>query len=169
MKPFLVALAFWAPMLAESGVSFVNEGVVNAPVEEVWKAVSTSEGYKILGPAQAEVDLRIGGRIRSRYGKDGALGDDETIVNRILAYEPPTMMAIQIEKPPKTFPFKEAWKNSWTVLTLKPLEGGRTLVRAASLGYGSDAESEAMRKFFEAGNQQVIQNIQKHFAGAVDK
>jgi uncharacterized protein YndB with AHSA1/START domain len=165
MKGWLLALVLWAPTFAENGVSFVNEGVVDAPVEEVWKLVSTSEGYKVLGPAQAEVDLRVGGKIRTRYGTDGPLGDDQTIENRILAFEPPTMMAIQIAKPPRTFPFKEAWKNPWTVLTLKPLEGGRTLVRSASLGYGSDPESEAMRKFFEAGNQEVIQNIQKHFSG----
>jgi len=164
MKALLVVLVLWTPILAENGVSFVNEGIVDAPIEEVRKIVSTSEGYRVLGPAQAEVDLRIGGKIRARYGSDGPLWDEETIENRILAFEPPTMMAIQIEKPPKSFPFKEAWKNPWSVLTLKPLEGGRTLVRAASLGYGSDSESDAMRKFFETGNQQVIQNIKKHFS-----
>ena len=38
-------------------VSFVNEGVVEAPIEEVWKIFATSEGYKVLGPALADVDL----------------------------------------------------------------------------------------------------------------
>lgn len=164
MKFWLIALLACAPMLAENALSFVNEGVVDAPVEEVWKIVSTSDGYKVLGPSQAEVDLRIGGAIRSRYGNDGPLGDDQTIENRILAFEPPTMLALQIYKPPKSFPFKQAWKSCWTVLTLKPLDNGHTLVRAASLGYGSDEESQAMRRFFEAGNGEVIQNIQKHFA-----
>ena len=44
----------------------MNEGVIDAPIEEVWKIFSTSEGYKALGPALAEVDLRIGGTIRSQ-------------------------------------------------------------------------------------------------------
>jgi uncharacterized protein YndB with AHSA1/START domain len=164
MKFWLIAIVLATRLLAADAVTFVNEGVIDAPIEEVWKVVSTSEGYRVLGPAQAEVDLRIGGTIRARYGNDGPLGDDQTIENRILAYEPPIMMATQIQKPPKTFPFKEAWRKPWTVLTLKPLDGGRTLVRAASLGYGTDSESRAMQKFFESGNQQVIQNIQKHFA-----
>jgi uncharacterized protein YndB with AHSA1/START domain len=134
MKALLVVLVLWTPMLAENGVSFVNEGIVDAPIEEVWKIVSTSEGYRVLGPAQAEVDLRIGGKIRARYGSDGPLGDEETIENRILAFEPPTMMAIQIQKPPKSFPFKEAWKNPWSVLTLKPFgEDARLSVRRASV------------------------------------
>jgi uncharacterized protein YndB with AHSA1/START domain len=145
-------------------VSFVNEGVVEAPVEEVWKVFATSEGYKVLGPALAEVDLRLGGTIRSRYRADGTLGDAETIENTILAYEPPTMMAMRITRTPASFPFKDAWKSTWTVLTLAPVDGGKTLLRAASLGFGADEESVAMQRFFEAGNQSVIANVQRHFA-----
>ena len=147
-------------------LSFVNEGVVDAPVSEVWKVFSTSEGYKVLGPALADVDLRVGGAIRSRYDANGTLGDAETIENTILAYEPPTMMALRISKTPQSFPFKEAWKTTWTVITLAPVESDKTLVRAASLGFGTDEESVAMRRFFEAGNQSVIDNVRQHFAGA---
>lgn len=151
--------------LQSSGdVSFANEGIVDAPPAEVWRIFSTSEGYKVLGPAQAQVDLRVGGLIRSRYGNDGSLGDDETVENVILAYEPLRMMALRIQKPPKSFPFKEAWKSSWTVITLADAGGGKTHVRAASLGFGTDAESLQMRTFFERGNQQVIELVQKHFA-----
>ena len=160
---FFVTLAVWG---GTDGVSFVNEGIVNAPVEEVWKALTTSEGYKILGPAQAEVDLRIGGTIRTRYSNTGPLGDEETIENLILAYEPPVMIATRIQKTPKGFPFKEAWKHTWTVVTLERLEGNRTRIRGASLGFGTDEESLAMKTFFERGNQQTIENIKKHFAQA---
>jgi uncharacterized protein YndB with AHSA1/START domain len=145
-------------------LSFVNEGVVEAPIAEVWKVFATSEGYTVLGPALAEVDLRIGGTIRSRYRSDGPLGDAETIENTILAYEPPRMMATRITKTPASFPFKTAWRNPWTVITLVPVESGKTLVRAASLGFGTDEESVAMRRFFEAGNQSVIAGVQRHFA-----
>jgi uncharacterized protein YndB with AHSA1/START domain len=165
MKAWIAVLALAAGAAARADdVSFVNEGIVDAPIAEVWRIWSTSEGYKVLGPALAEVDLRVGGTIRSRYRADGVLGDAETIENVILAYEPPTMMAIKITKPPATFPFKEAWRKPWTVLTLVPLEGDRTLIRAASLGYGTDQESLAMRRFFEAGNQQTIEAVQRHFA-----
>ena len=159
---------FWV-LFAVSGaavadeVSFVNEGVAPAPIEEVWKVLSTSEGYKAMGPALAEVDLRVGGVIRSRYRADGVLGDAETIENVILAYEPPRMIALRIQKPPATFPFKEAWLKPWTVMTLTPLDNGHTHLRAASLGYGSDEDSVAMRRFFEAGNQQTIDAIRRHF------
>ncbi len=75
------------------------------------------------------------------------------------------MMALRISKTPASFPFKNAWKRTWTVITLVPVESGKTLVRAASLGFGTDEESVAMRRFFEAGNQSVIEDVQRHFAG----
>jgi hypothetical protein len=105
----------------------------------------------------------LGGLIRSRYSATGALGDDETIVQRILAYEPGRMIAVRIEKPPKSFPFKEAWKTTWTVVTLTDLGNGRTGIRAASMGYGTDEESVAMRRFFEAGNASTIKAVQQYF------
>ena len=143
--------------------SFINEGIVNAPVPEVWKVWTSGEGYRALGAAKADVDFRIGGLIRSHYSATGVLGDDGTIENRILAYEPQRMIAIRIDRPPKAFPFKEAWKRTWTVLTLTDTGNNRTHVRIASMGFGSDAESMAMRRFFETGNAYTVKTLQKHF------
>lgn len=143
--------------------SFVNEGIVNAPVSAVWNVWTSDEGYKSLGVAKAEVDFRIGGLIRSHYSATGILGDEGTIENRILAYEPRRMIAIRIDRPPKSFPFKEAWKNTWTVITLTDLGNSRTRIRVASMGFGTDEESIAMRRFFEAGNALTLKTLQRHF------
>ena len=158
----LVLLTACGAAQAADEVSFVNEGVIPAPIDEVWKVFSTSEGYKALGPALAEVDLRVGGTIRSRYRADGVLGDAETIENLIVDYRAPVMMAIRIQKTPASFPFKEAWKSAWTVMTLTPTDDG-THLRIASYGYGADDESVAMRRFFEAGNQQTLETLRRHF------
>ncbi len=158
----LVSLLACGAAQAADEVSFVNEGVIPAPIDEVWKVFSTSEGYKALGPALAEVDLRVGGTIRSRYRADGVLGDAETIENVIIDYQAPVTMAIRIQKTPASFPFKEAWKSAWTVMTLTPTDDG-THLRIASYGYGTDEESLAMRRFFEAGNQQTLETLRRHF------
>lgn len=147
-------------------VSFVTEGTVSAPIAAVWRVWSTSDGFKATGVAMADVDLRVGGLIRSRYAAGGSLGDEQTIENEILAYEPPRMIAIRIHRPPANFPFKDAWKHTWTVVTLTPVDANRTKVRAASLGYGSDAESTAMRRFFERGNQQTLDALAAYFSRA---
>ena len=152
---------------AEDAPSFVNEAILNAPVASVWRVWTSGEGYKLVGVALADVDFRIGGLIRSRYSAAGALGDEETIENRILAYEPQRMIAIRIEHPPKSFPFREAWKSTWTVVTLSDLGNNRTHIRVASMGYGTDQESMAMRRFFESGNAATLKTLQSHFQSSL--
>jgi uncharacterized protein YndB with AHSA1/START domain len=144
--------------------TFVNEATLPAPIVDVWRVWSTSEGYKAVGVALADVDLRVGGLIRSRYAADGVLGDAQTIENEILAYEPPRMIAFRIHKTPANFPFKDAWKRTWTVVTLTPVDAGHTHLRAASLGFGSDPESVSMRQFFERGNQQTMDSLTAYFS-----
>ena len=155
--------AAWGALAAGQAPTLATEGIIDAPVAEVWKVFSTSEGYKAVGVALAEVDFRIGGTIRSRYSANGVLGDDETIENQIMAYEPLRMIAMRIQKPPRTFPFQQAWKQGWTVVTLTDLGDGRTRLRAASVDFGTDEESQAMRRFFERGNQQTLETLQAHF------
>jgi uncharacterized protein YndB with AHSA1/START domain len=130
---FLVLLYACSTALAADEPSFVNEGIIPAPIDEVWKVFATSEGYKALGPALADVDLRFGGLIRSRYRADGVLGDAETIENVIVDYRAPATMTIRISKTPASFPFKEAWESTWTVLMLTPTDEG-THLRAESYG-----------------------------------
>ena len=117
-----------------------------------------------IGAIALDVDLRIGGLIRSRYASDGVLGDAQTIEQEILAYEPLRMIATRIHRPPANFPFKQAWRQMWTVVTLTPLSDGRTSLRAASLGFGADPESVAMRRFFEDGNAVTLKTLAEHFA-----
>jgi len=45
---------------------------------------------------------------------------------------------------------------------LTPTDEG-THLRVTSYGYGIDEESLAMRRFFEAGNQQTIETLRRHF------
>ena len=148
---------------SDEAPSFVNEGTVNAAAPEVWKVWTSGEGYKAVGVALADVDFRIDGLIRSRYRADGVLGDEETIENRIMAYEPQRMIAIRIERPPRSFPFHEAWKHTWTVVTLSDAGNGRTHIRVASMGFGTDPESLQMKQFFIRGNQDTLETLARHF------
>src|SRR5678815_2572921 len=138
----------------------VTEGFVNAPIAEVWRIFTTSEGFKITGAAQAAVDLRIAGEIRSHYDPKGTLGDAETIVNEILAYEPERMLAIRIKQAPASFPHRDAVAGTWTVIYFNPA-GDMTQVRMVGLGYDDSPASQAMRKFFAEGNRWTLDHIAK--------
>lgn len=176
MRVFIIAVALALPVCAHAYQSLdgqeraqadtaplVHEGIINAPVAEVWRIFTTGEGFKSLGVAQADVDLRIGGLIRSHYSPDGVLGDPGTIQNQIIAFEPERMLAIRIHQPPAGFPFKEAWKGTWSVITFHDLGDGRTALRIAGLGYTADPESQSMRTFFQTGNEWTVKTLQSRF------
>jgi uncharacterized protein YndB with AHSA1/START domain len=141
----------------------VTEGIVGAPIDEVWKVFSTAEGYKKLGVAQARLDFRPGGLLLSSYDPNATLGDEKTIETEIVAYEPKRLVVTRIVRPPKGFPFMEAYKHVWTVISLTDLGDKRTRVRVAMVGYGNDEESQKMRAFFAAGNAYVLKTLQSKF------
>ncbi|MEX2217791.1 MAG: SRPBCC domain-containing protein [Phycisphaerales bacterium] len=144
----------------------VVEQIVAAPPEELWRVFTTGEGFTKLGVAKAEVDLRVGGLMRSHYRPEGVIGDEGTIENQIIAYEPLRMIAFRIHKPPAGFPFKEAWKGTWSVATFTDLGDGRTHLRLAGLGYTDEPESRAMREFFEKGNAWTLEKLASQYDAA---
>jgi len=167
MTKFWTGLGLWAASLMVTAVHAaepqVTEGFINAPIAEVWRLFTTSDGYKATGVAHAEVDLRVGGAIRSHYDAKGALGDSETIVNEILAYEPQRMLAIRIKQAPAAFPYRDAMKSQWTVLYFTPSGNDMTHIRIVGLGYTDTPESQAMRKFFADGNRWTLDHLAKPY------
>ncbi len=143
----------------------VHEADLDVPVSKVWDVFSTDEGFKNFGVAHAKIDFRIGGKMLSHYDPKGVIGDEGTIENTILAFEPQRMVAWHITKPPKGFPFMNAFKTTWSVATLTDLGDGRTHLRLTGLGYTADEESQKMRAFFEQGNAYVLDGLKKRLGG----
>jgi uncharacterized protein YndB with AHSA1/START domain len=159
-------VALWAGLLTSGVLAAepqVTEGFVNAPVATVWRIFTTSDGLVQTGVAQAAVDLRIGGEIRAHYDPQGRLGDPETIVNAVLAYEPQRMLALRVKQAPAKFPHREALANIWTVLYFTPSGEDMTHVRIVGLGYSSDAASQGLREYFETANRQTLDHIAKQY------
>ncbi len=153
-----------APVVHAASDTQVIEKTLRASLRDVWEAFTTAEGFKKLGVAHCDVDMRVGGLIRTHYNPKGVLGDEGTIHNEILAWEPLRMLAFRIHKPPQNFPFSEAtWKSTWSVATFSDLGDGRTHIRLAGMGYPATEEGQKMRKFFEQGNQWVLDNLQRRF------
>lgn len=148
---------------AQADDSVVAEGLVNAPVAVVWSAWVTSSGLKSWLAPHAEIDLRIDGLMRSNYDPKGTLGDQGTIENRVLAYEPERMLSIRVVKAPENFPFKAKVGDMWTVLYFQPAPEGGTRLRIVGLGFGSDDESHRMKEYFRQGNAYTLARLQKHF------
>ncbi len=156
-------LAAWFATAAWGAQPQITEGFISAPVAEVWRLFTTSDGYLATGVAHADVRLAIGGEIRSHYDPKGKLGDAETIVNEILAYEPERMLSLRVKQAPASFPHREALAGKWTVIYLYPAGENMTHVRIVGLGYDDTPASQSMRKFFAEGNRWTLDHIAKRY------
>jgi len=163
LSMILGVTAITMPVLADR--TLVHEAVIAAPVAQVWDAFTTAEGFQSWAVPLAEIDLRVGGSIRSNYNPNGTIGDAGTIVNEILAYEPQRMLAIRNTKAPEGFPNAELFTKTWSVLHFEPVDDlrDRTRVRLVGLGYGEGGAWDDLYAFFKAGNAQSLEALRKKF------
>jgi hypothetical protein len=61
--------------------------------------------------AHSEVELKVGGRMRTHYDPKGMIGDPQTIESEIISYDPGRMLSTRVTKPPEGFPFPDAVKG----------------------------------------------------------
>lgn len=143
--------------------SLVTEGYVNAPIAEVWRVFTTAEGLKTTGVGQAEVDLRVGGSIRSREAAGGALGDPQTLVREILAFDPERMLALKVRQVPAGFAHAAAIGSTWTIIYFAPSGVDMTHVRIVGLGYRSDSDSQALRQWTAKADRDTLDTVAKRY------
>ncbi len=164
---FVLALALVPISVTAFGAEdspLVHEGIVAAPLDDVWTAFTTREGQESWMVAHSEIDLKIGGQMRTHYDPKGTIGDAKTIENTIICYDPKRMLSLKVSKPPEGFPFPNAVKNMWTVIYFEANSPTTTRVRIVGLGFGDDEESKKMREFFDRGNAFTLKKLQEKFA-----
>jgi len=146
--------------------ALVHEGAIDAPVEAVWRAWTTSEGLKSWLAPHADIDLRIGGKMRTNYDAAGSLDDANAIENTILSFEPERMLSVRVTNAPEDFPFAATIGDMWTVVYFVPGARDQTVVRIVSLGFTVEADSQAMRAFFDQGNAATLQQMRQRLGRA---
>lgn len=149
--------------LATADQPLVTSGIINAPVKDVWTAFTTTEGIKSWMVAEGDVDLRIGGKIRTGYASGTDLNGPNAIENTIIAFDPEHMLSIRNTKAPEKFPFKRAVSEVWTVIYMEPVDKKSTKVTIRMLGYRREDEFIKMRRFFMDGNKQTLDELSQHF------
>src|SRR5688572_15022296 len=102
-------------ILGDDG-TLVHEAMIKAPIEKVWEAFTTKAGLESWMAAHAEIDLRVGGKMRTNYRPEGTIGDENTIENTILSFRPKRMLSIRASGAPRDFPFKKAMESTWSVM-----------------------------------------------------
>jgi uncharacterized protein YndB with AHSA1/START domain len=167
IKQFLiVGPAMLALILAPTAPAetLVHETVVDAPVAVVWNAFTDADEISTWMVPKADIDLRIGGLLRTTYNPEADLDGPEAIHHRILAYEPQRMLAMRVVKCPDDFEFAALVEQCWQVSYFAPAGPQRTTIRAVGLGYGEGEKWDQMRAFFDQGNTWTYEQLREKFA-----
>ena len=137
----------------------VDEFEIQASVNDVWAAFTTTEGLKSWVAPLADIDFRVGGKWRANYNKDGQLGDETTIENTILCYDPKRMLSMRATGFPKGFEFVDAAKETWSIFYFELLSETETKVTIVGLGYNDSEQSKKLRAFFEPANRYSMDQL----------
>lgn len=133
---------------------------VNVPLDSVWNAYTTKKGWESWVSAQAEIDFKINGIIKSNYNKEVDINDDSTIILHITNYIPKRMLTLQAELT-KNFPafMKEDQKDLYNMILFEEIEPSKTKVISYGIGYKNNEKYMSLMKFFIQGNEQSYLNL----------
>jgi uncharacterized protein YndB with AHSA1/START domain len=159
----LIAALASAATAADKG-AIVNEAVIDGPAGDVWRLITTKDGMESWIVPHAEIDLRVGGLMRTNHDPNGTIGDSKTITNRILAIVPKRMFSLQVAGVPAGYPFAESVRGTWYEISLSPLPRGQTRVRCVGRGFGNGPVEFAARAFVDKASAWELGQLQKVFA-----
>lgn len=141
----------------------IQEFTVKSPIDSVWHAYTTKKGYESWAAPLAEVDLKVGGFIKSNYNKAGKIGDSTTIVTHIINYVPKTLLTLQAEIT-DNFPefMKKEAKDFYNVIYFNELKNGMTNVKSFGIGYKNNPKYLSLMGYFIPANEKVIMKLIEH-------
>lgn len=155
---FTVGIFVCGPLSAQDS-RVEDEFQIEASVDQVWDAFTTPEGLKSWVAPLADVDFRVGGKWRANYNEDGKLGDETTIENTILCYDPKRMISLKATRFPQGFEFEEAAKETWSIFYFESMGESKTKITIVGLGYNDTEASKKMRAFFKPANEYSMNKL----------
>jgi len=153
------------PPEASAGRVVRVEGTVNAPIHEVWRVWTTSEGAQEFFAQKANIALRIGGPYEIQFNpKDERSG---TKGLKILSYAPEEMISFQWNAPPEMPVVRNG--GTWVVVEMRPEGTNRTHVTVMHLGWKEGAEWDEAYAHFQQGWGDLMKRLERRFTdGPID-
>ena len=142
----------------------IHEVVVAAPVTEVYRNMSTAEGWRSWSAPNAwevpgEPDL-----IETSYSPENRQGDPRNIRQRMLVRVPDRLIVFRTVQAPPRFPHAEEFFKVTQVIELSPVGDRATRVRLTGIGYPASEGGRVLVGFFREGNRTVMEKLQQSFA-----
>jgi uncharacterized protein YndB with AHSA1/START domain len=145
----------------KAGETILTQDIwINAPVKDVWAAFTTGAGWIRWSAPVAEIDLKVGGTIKSHYTANAKIGDEGTITLHILNYVPERLLTIRAELQ-DNWPevMKVDHEKLMNVLVFEKVNENRTHVISYGLGYGDAPIYQKLLKFFGPANEGLYKKL----------
>lgn len=138
----------------------IQEFNVNVPIEKAWDVYATEQGWESAFVAQAELDFKVNGSIKTSYDKNATIGDSSTIVLHIINYVPRKIITLQAEIT-SNFPefMKADEKDLFNIVHFEELGPSSTKVTSYGIGYKNNPKYLSLMKFFIEGNELSYNNM----------
>ena len=136
--------------------------VINAPVAEVWKAWTTTEGIEsFFAPKAARVEPVPGGAFELWFGVDhpeGSRGSEGCLVHSV---RPMEQLVFEWNAPPDLPVIRRL--RTLVYLDFKPLPGNRTELTLRNFGYGEGPDWARSKAYFEKAWPNVMASLEKKY------
>lgn len=136
--------------------------LVEATVDEVWRAWTTLEGVKRFFAPDAGLDIRPHGKYEILFDPEEPKGHKGSEGCTVLSYVPPKMFSFTWGAPPE-FPNARKEIAQWVVLFFDDAGQNRTLVRFQEFGWKDDKEGKQVYDYFDQAWELVLARLAHSF------
>jgi uncharacterized protein YndB with AHSA1/START domain len=137
---------------------------VPAPLDEVWRAFTTAEGFASWAVKVARVDLRVGGEYETSYNAAAQIGAPGNIRSAIVALVPHRLVVIRnVQAPPVTAFDVPTFQMLQTAVHFVPAGERITRVTLQNPGYRDGEKFDGVYKHFLMGNRWTLEKLREHF------
>lgn len=144
------------------------EVIVQAPIEAVWEAWTTEAGAASFFAPACRIELQVDGAYEMYFNPQAKSGERGGEGMRILALDPPRMLAFTWNAPPHLANVRE--QRTFVQVKLEPVSSSETKVQLVHTGFGDGGQWEESYTYFNhAWPEIVLPFLQHRFAeGPID-
>lgn len=147
--------------------------VISAPIDEVWRAWSTSDGWRSTLNLESRIELEPGGAFEIYFAPDAPQGEKGSEGCTVLSYLPRRMLTFTWNAPPSLPAVRAGDHHTVVVVQLDPVGRSRTRVtlthhhwpEAGSATFSAAAEEwDKTYEYFERAWPAVVGAMKAHYA-----
>jgi uncharacterized protein YndB with AHSA1/START domain len=153
-----------APEAAAAERRLRKQVTVAAPLAEVWKAWTTTEGVKTFFGPEAKIEAVVGGPFEIYFGPsqpEGLRGSEGCKVHSVV---PMKLLAFTWNAPPTIPVIRNSGVHTVVYVELDELRRGETRVTITHVGWGAGEDWDKTYQYFDRAWDAVLSNLLHRFA-----